>query len=284
MRCGADFDVAAAPEFLREGTAVEDFLAPPLVVVGAEKQDVAKRVASLFRGVDGPLSIASIEEAEMVKYASNAWHGLKIAFANEIGAYCRRLKIDETEVMRIFVEDRKLNLSARYLTPGFAFGGPCLPKDIEALTHRAREIGVALPVVSSILPSNEGRIEEQLQTILRTGKRAIGVLGVSNKAESNDLRASPYLELCRRLLARGCDLRIFDPFVAQSSLAGDASAYLAEALPLATHIVDTLEEVLRHGDLIVVGTHHRALHDIRRRLRPDQSVLDLARGFVEPRQ
>ena len=260
MRAGVDFAVAVAPEFLREGTAIEDFFAPPQIVVGADNRDVASRVAALFRGVEGPLSMTSIEAAETVKYVSNAWHGLKVAFANEIGAFCRSLAIDGAEVMRIFAEDRKLNLSARYLIPGFAFGGPCLAKDIDALTRRAGELGLALPVLSSILSSNEGRIEERLELILRTGKRAISFLGLSYKAETDDLRSSPYLELCRRLVAHGCDLRVFDPLLTRSPPAGGTGDDFPRAPPLAAaHLVNTLDEALRHGDLIVIGTHHQAL-------------------------
>jgi GDP-mannose 6-dehydrogenase len=276
LRAGVDFSVAVAPEFLREGTAIEDFFAPPQTVIGADNPDVASRVASLFEGVDGPLSITTIELAEMVKYVSNTWHGLKIAFANEIGSYCRSLAIDEAEVMRIFAEDQKLNLSKRYLRPGFAFGGPCLIKDIEAFTWRARELGLALPLVFSILPSNDSRIEESLELILRTGKRAISVLGLSYKVETDDIRSSPYLELCHRLIANGRDLRIFDPLLRQSRHFPSAQA-IPDSL-----VVNTLEEALMHGDLIVIGTPHQAFVDIRRRLKTTQSLIDLARGTLEP--
>jgi GDP-mannose 6-dehydrogenase len=182
LLAGFDFNVAVAPEFLREGSAIEDFFAPPQIVIGADESACAASVAALFRGVSGPLSITSIEVAEMVKYVSNTWHGLKIAFANEVGSCCRNRAIDASEVMRIFAEDRKLNLSAQYLTPGFAFGGPCLSKDIEAFAWRGRQRGLALPLISSILASNAQRIEERLELILGTGKRAVSLLGLSYKA------------------------------------------------------------------------------------------------------
>ncbi len=220
LRVDEDFDVAVAPEFLREGTAVADFFAPSQIVIGARRAEAAMRVASLFQSTKGPLSLTSIEAAEMAKYASNIWHGLKVAFANEIGSYCRRLAIDEMEVMRVFVEDRKLNISERYLRPGFAFGGPCLAKDIAAFLHAAEDRGLALPVISSILPSNDKVIDDRLELILRTGKRAIGFAGLSYKPETDDLRSSPYVELCRRLLVNGCDLRVFDPFRAPAASSG----------------------------------------------------------------
>jgi GDP-mannose 6-dehydrogenase len=267
---------------LREGTAVEDFLAPAQIVIGARGAEVAARVASLFRGVEGPLSLTSIEAAEMAKCASNIWHGLKIAFANEIGSYCRSHAIDPAEVMQIFMQDRKLNLSDQYLQPGFAFGGPCLVKDIEAFMNSARQRDLALPVIASILPSNRRRIEDRADLILRTGKRAIGFLGLGYKPDTDDMRSSPYLDLCCRLIGHGCDLRIFDPFLSRSALSGDIAEELSAAgVPARARIVDSLDEALMHGDLIVVGTPHQAFADIRRRLTSGQSLIDLACGALE---
>ncbi len=273
LRANLDFDVAVAPEFLREGTAVEDFFAPAQIVVGARDAAVAARVGSLFHGAEGPLSLTSIEAAEMAKYASNIWHGLKIAFANEIGGYCQSLAIDPAEVMRIFTQDRKLNLSERYLQPGFAFGGPCLMKDIEAFMHSARQLGLALPVMASILPSNQRRIDDRTDLILRTGKRAIGFLGLGYKPDTDDIRSSPYLDVCRRLIDHGRDLRIFDPYLSSSAWRENALAFMPD-----TAIVASLDEALAHGDLIVIGTPHEVFADVRSRLSPGQSLIDLALG------
>ena len=276
LRAGFDFNVAVAPEFLREGTAIEDFFTPSQIVIGADESACAASVAALLRGVSGPLSITSIEVAEMVKYASNTWHGLKIAFANEIGSCCRDLAIDAGEVMRIFAEDRKLNLSAQYLLPGFAFGGPCLSKDIEAFAWRGRQRGLALPLISSILPSNAQRIEERLELILRTGKRAVSLLGLSYKVGTDEFRSSPYLELCHRLAAQGLDLRVFDPLLSRQP----RSSFSVLGIP-AGLVADTLDEALAHGELIVVGAPHHDFVDIRRRLTASQSFIDLAAGTLE---
>src|SRR5204862_6380811 len=181
---GTDFGVCVNPEFLRAGTAVHDYLNPPKTVIGVLTRASGNVLASLYAGIPAPLIRTDIETAEMVKYADNAWHALKVGFANEIGNLCKALQMDSHRVMEIFCQDTKLNLSSCYLRPGFAFGGSCLPKDLRALLHKAKSLDVSLPILSAVLPSNELQIERAVQTVIDQGSRKVGVLGFSFKAGS----------------------------------------------------------------------------------------------------
>jgi GDP-mannose 6-dehydrogenase len=228
--------------------------------------------------VNAPLVTTNVRTAEMIKYASNTWHALKVCFANEIGNLCKRLEIDSHEVMDIFCRDRKLNLSPYYLKPGFAFGGSCLPKDVRALQYRAKELDVAMPVVQSILPSNQLQIQQVIDDVLETGRKRIGLLGFSFKAGTDDLRESPIVILAEALLGKGCALTIYDRNVALAKLVGANKDYIEQQIPhLSTLLCRSLDEVIDGSDLIIVGNADQEFADALTRTRPGQIVMDLVR-------
>lgn len=268
-RIGTDIGLATVPEFLRAGSAVADFFKPAQIVIGAVDETSAAEAASVFAAVDGRVSVTSLETAEMVKIVSNMWHGLKVVFANEIGALCDGLSVDGGEVMRVFASDAKFNLSQSYLTPGFAFGGPCLGKDIRALVHRARGLSLDLPVLFGVLPSNERRIDRAVARILARGKRKIAMLGLAFKPETGILKDSPYLTLALRLIDSGADLLIFDPHLdAAESREGHDSRISAALVP-------SLELALGHGELVLRATPHRTFEGVEKMLTPDQTLIDV---------
>jgi GDP-mannose 6-dehydrogenase len=275
---GEGFGVSVNPEFLREGTALKDFRKPPLTLVGHNHAADASGTIALYQSIDAPLVSTSIRVAEMIKYASNTWHALKVCFANEIGNVCKRLGVDSHEVMDVFCRDEKLNLSPYYLKPGFAFGGSCLPKDVRALQYRAKEIDVELPVIASILASNRMQIEHALQQVLDTGRKRIGLLGFSFKAGTDDLRESPIVILAESLLGKGCSLKIYDRNVSIARLVGANKAYIDGQIPhLSSLLCDTVEEVIDGSEVIVVGNKSPEFTEALERCRPDQIVIDLVR-------
>lgn len=275
---GEGFGVSVNPEFLREGTALADFRKPPLTLVGHNHAVDASGTIELYRSIDAPLFSTNVRVAEMIKYTSNAWHALKVCFANEIGNVCKKLGVDSHEVMDVFCRDEKLNLSPYYLKPGFAFGGSCLPKDVRALQYRAKEIDVDLPVISAILPSNRLQIEQALTQVLDTGKKRIGLLGFSFKAGTDDLRESPMVILAESLLGKGCSLRIYDRNVSLARLVGSNKEYIEGQIPhLSSLLCDTAEEVIDGADVIVVGNKSPEFTQALERTRPDQVVIDLVR-------
>ncbi len=223
-RVGADFGVAFNPEFLREGTSVADYYDPPKIVIGATDEESRERVASLFAHLDAPLIETDLETAELVKYVDNAWHALKVGFANEVGRVGKALGIDAQRVMDIFCSDTKLNLSDKYLRPGFAFGGSCLPKDLRALRHRAHRLDVDVPILDAILPSNARHIDRAFEMIVVTGHRRVGLLGLAFKAGTDDLRESPMVEIVERLIGKGYDVRVHDPEVSMTALVGPTAS------------------------------------------------------------
>ena len=277
-RAGEDFGVGFFPEFLRESTAVHDFYNPPKVVFAASDAKCRAMLESLNEGFDAPKTCAEYETAEMVKYADNTWHALKVAFANEIGSISKALEIDGVDVMKIFCQDTKLNISSKYLMPGFAFGGSCLPKDVRALTYKARTLDLDLPVINSIMPSNERHIDRALRMIMELNERRVGVLGLSFKAGTDDLRESPVVELVERLLGKGHEIRIFDRNVNLSRLVGANRAYIFQHLPhIAKLLVDDIDEVVTHGGTIVVGNNDSQFAEVTSRLNMSQRVIDLVR-------
>ena len=277
-KAGIDFGVANNPEFLREGTAVHDFHQPPKTVIGATDTDTANKVASLYAGIDAPLILTTVEVGEMVKYTDNVWHALKVAFANEVGSLCKAAGIDSHQVMDIFCQDTKLNLSPYYLKPGFAFGGSCLPKDVRALTYRARVLDLDLPVMNAILPSNARQVARGLDAILAPGKRRVSFLGMSFKAGTDDMRESPVLELIERLLGKGLDIRVFDRNVSLAKLVGANRDYLLKVVPhVSSLLVETLDDALKHGEIIVIGNADPEFLAIGSRLTPAQTIVDLVR-------
>jgi GDP-mannose 6-dehydrogenase len=275
---GEGFGVAVNPEFLREGTALQDFRHPPLTLVGHNHAADASGTTSLYGNVEAPIVTTSIRVAEMMKYTSNAWHALKVCFANEIGNLCKRLDVDSHEVMSIFCQDQKLNVSPYYLKPGFAFGGSCLPKDVRALQYRAKEVDLELPVIQSILGSNRLQIDHALDLVVQTGHKRVGLLGFSFKAGTDDLRESPMVILAEALLGKGYQLRIYDRNVSLSRLVGANKSYIEQQIPhLSALLCGTIDEVIDASDVMVVGNAAPEFTEAVARCRPDQTVIDLVR-------
>lgn len=275
---GSDFGVCNNPEFLREGSAVKDFHAPPKTVIGELDAPSGDLLSQIYANLDAPLIRTDMEIAEMVKYVDNSWHALKIGFANEIGNLCKILSIDAHDVMKIFCQDQKLNISPAYLMPGFAFGGSCLPKDLRALSYTAKTRDLNLPILTSILPSNEMQISRGVDLILKQGNKKIGILGFSFKAGTDDLRESPLIEVIERLLGKGFDLRIFDKNVNLAKLVGANRDFLLNRIPhISRLMVDNLDSVLDHAQTIVIGNQDSEFRGVLHRLRDDQSVVDLVR-------
>lgn len=280
---GVGFGVAVNPEFLREGTAIEDFRHPPLTLIGHNYRADAEPAQALYARVDAPVVTTTIRTAEMIKYASNTWHALKVTFANEIGNLCKRLKIDSHEVMDIFCRDEKLNLSAYYMKPGFAFGGSCLPKDVRALQYRAKEVDLDMPVIQSILGSNQLQIQHAIDAIVDTGRKRVGLLGFSFKAGTDDLRESPLVILAEALLGKGYQLCIYDRNVSLARLVGANKAYIEQQIPhLSSLLCDTIDEVIERSDVLVAGNRAPEFGDALARTRRDQIVIDLVRLGIDP--
>ncbi|MEE1786650.1 nucleotide sugar dehydrogenase [Streptomyces sp. SP17BM10] len=257
---GVDFGVAVNPEFLREGTSVRDFFDPPKTVIGELDPESGDVVAALYEELPGEVFRVPVPTAEAIKYADNAFHGLKIGFANEFGAVCQALGVDSHQVMDVFVADRKLNISPAYLRPGFAFGGSCLPKDLRSLVHAARRADVSVPILSHVLASNADHLQRAVELVERTGRRRVGLFGLSFKSGTDDLRESPLVELAERLFGKGYDLRIYDPNVNLSRLLGANREYIETRLPhLAQLLAQSVDEVLDHAEVCVVGTKDPAV-------------------------
>ena len=277
-KAGIDFGVCHNPEFLREGSAVADFKAPPKTVIGELDHRSGELLVEMYRHLEAPLLRTDIDTAEMVKYADNSWHALKIGFANEIGNICGAFGIDSHKVMNIFCEDRKLNISPAYLMPGFAFGGSCLPKDLRALTYMAKRNDLELPILNSILPSNELQITRGLQLIIESGHKRVGILGFSFKAGTDDLRESPLIEVIERLLGKGYDLKIYDQNVNMATLVGANRDFILNRIPhISGLMVNDVEAVLSHAETIVIGNRNPAYEDLPSRVRGDQKIIDLVR-------
>ena len=242
----------------------------------------AARSLRLYENVHAPVVSTTIVVAEMVKYASNSWHALKIAFANEIGNLCKRLGVDSHDVMDVFVQDQKLNISPRYLRPGFAFGGSCLPKDVRAMQHRARQLDLELPVIQSILPSNQMQIQHAIDAIVETGRKRIGLLGFAFKAGTDDLRESPAVILAEALLGKGYDLAIYDRNVSLARLVGANKEYIEEQIPhLSSLLRESIDEVIGRSEVIVIGNLAPEFGEAVMRTRPDQIVVDLVRAVAD---
>lgn len=277
-RAGTDFGVCINPEFLREGSAVFDYDHPPKTVIGESDAAAGDLLLQLYAHLDAPLIRTDIETAEMVKYSDNAWHALKVAFANEIGNFCKASGIDGSRVMAIFCRDTKLNLSAYYMKPGFAFGGSCLPKDLRALTHRARSMDLELPVLNAILPSNERQIRNGIRMIVGKRNQRIGFLGFSFKAGTDDLRESPLVDVIEYLLGKGYDLRLYDRNVNMARLTGANQDYILNLIPHVSRLmVASMEELLAFSETIVIGNAAAEFDAVADHLRPGQVIVDLVR-------
>ncbi len=277
-RAGVDFGLCHNPEFLREGSAVRDFNAPPKTVIGELTQECGEILASLYRRFDAPMIRTSLEIAEMVKYVDNSWHALKIGFANEIGNLCKSAGVDSHDVMKIFCQDKKLNISSAYLTPGFAFGGSCLPKDLRALSYKAKVNDLDLPILASILRSNEIQIDRGMQLIIDKGFMKVGILGFSFKAGTDDLRESPVIEIIERLIGKGYELRIYDKNVNIASLVGANRDFILNRIPhISRLMVQSIDQVLEHAQTLVIGNRDPDFNNISTRLSESQTVVDLVR-------
>jgi GDP-mannose 6-dehydrogenase len=277
-KAGLNFGVCNNPEFLREGSAVKDFRCPPKTVIGEIDQNSGDILASLYERLDAPLIRTDLETAEMVKYVDNCWHALKIGFANEIGNLSKSMGLDAHEVMKIFCQDRKLNISTAYLLPGFAFGGSCLPKDLRALSYKAKTNDLQLPILTSILPSNEMQVSRGVQLIIEKGCRKVGILGFSFKAGTDDLRESPMIEVIERLLGKGYDLRIYDKNVSIASLVGANRDFILNRIPHVSRLmVNHVDAVLEHAQTIVIGNKDPDFQAVPDKLRDGQSIVDFVR-------
>lgn len=253
-RAGRDFGVAINPEFLREGTSIYDFNNPPFTLIGADDEDTAAPLKKLYSHLNAPIHCTRVKEAEMVKYACNTFHAVKVTFANEIGMIAKALGVDSHRVMEVFCQDTKLNLSPYYLKPGFAFGGSCLPKDLRALSHKAKELDVNLPMLTNVLASNQHQIERAAEMILRAGKKNIGMLGLSFKTNTDDLRESPIVALVERLIGKGLKLSIYDREVELARLFGANKEFIENGIPHISSLMrKELQEVIDSADLIVIG-------------------------------
>jgi GDP-mannose 6-dehydrogenase len=277
-RLGEGYTVCYNPEFLREGSSIRDFYNPPFTVIGGADEAAAAVVASLYSAANAPVAIVAIREAEMLKYVSNAFHGLKIAFANEIGLLCKAEGIDSHAVMDLFTRDDKLNISKAYLRPGFAFGGSCLPKDLRALVHHSQRRDLASPILKAIIRSNDAHVDAAFDMIRATGAKRIGLLGLSFKAGTDDLRESPLVTLVERLIGKGYDVRVLDPNVSFARLHGANRAYIEREVPhILSLMVDDVDALVEHADVLVVGHGTPEFAAVMGKRRNGQQIIDLVR-------
>ncbi|WP_338844570.1 UDP-glucose/GDP-mannose dehydrogenase family protein [Massilia sp. W12] len=275
---GVDFGVCNNPEFLREGTAVYDYYNPPKTVIGETDARAGEMLVGLYEKMQAPLVRTDVETAEMVKYTDNTWHAVKVAFANEIGNICKSLGIDGHKVMEIFCQDTKLNLSPYYMKPGFAFGGSCLPKDVRALTYKARSLDLDLPLLNSILPSNQRQVEKGIKMIADKGHKKVGILGFSFKAGTDDLRESPLVDVIEYLLGKGYQLKLYDKNVNLAALTGANQDYILNHIPhISKLMVNSIDEVLEFADTVVIGNGAEEFKAVPTRLREGQQLVDLVR-------
>ena len=279
----SDFGICINPEFLREGSSLKDYHAPPFTLIGADDKETISAVRSLYANIDAPVFETSLKTAEMVKYVCNCFHALKVSFANEIGNICKALEIDSHEVMDVFCQDRKLNLSPYYLKPGFAFGGSCLPKDLRAINYKAKELDVEAPVLSAILPSNRLQIERAVDMVVRSGKKRVGVLGFSFKEGTDDLRESPIVTLIETLIGKGYELALYDRHVSVAKLVGANKEYIEREIPHISKLMrSSVEAVLADADVVIIGNRADEFRSVPEQLRTDQHVVDLVRMFDSP--
>jgi len=278
---GKDFTVVSNPEFLREGTSVEDYFNPPLTLVGTDMPEAEAVFREIYKGIDAEFIATDIRVAEMMKYVNNTYHALKIVFGNEVGNICKELNIDSHKVMEIFCKDKQLNISPYYFKPGFAYGGSCLPKDMKALKTLAHDLYVQVPVIESIFASNEAQKDKAVRLIMAAGHRKVGILGLSFKAGTDDLRCSPIVEVVERLLGKGFEIRIYDKNVKVSELTGTNKDFIMAKIPHLQHFVsDDLDAVCKESDVLVVTNKEKDFADVLARY-PGKIVIDLVRQWKE---
>jgi GDP-mannose 6-dehydrogenase len=273
--------LAVNPEFMREGSSLQDFGHPPLTLVGCQEPETARQLRALYEGVEAPFVHTAVRTAEMVKYVANAFHALKATFANEIGDACEAFGVDPHDLMTIFAMDRKLNISEAYLRPGFAFGGSCLPKDLRALLYAARTADLGLPLLSSVLPANEAQMRRGVDQVLAARKRRVGIIGLSFKPGTDDLRESPMVVLAETLIGKGCDVRILDRNVSVARLVGANRRFIEEEIPhISALMCETLEELLAHAEVLVLGATEPDASAALRMAGPQRTIVDLTRGAL----
>ncbi|MEA3343060.1 MAG: nucleotide sugar dehydrogenase, partial [archaeon] len=279
-KSGTAFHVCSNPEFLREGTAIHDFFNPPKLVIGSNSKKTADIIENIYKTIECPAFKTDIKTAEMIKYADNSFHGLKVCFANEIGNICKSEGIDSHKVMDIFCRDTKLNLSPYYLKPGFAFGGSCIPKDLRAILCKAKNNNLKLPLLESILESNENQIKRAIKIITRTKKKNIGILGLSFKAKTDDLRESPIIEVIETLIGKGCNIKIYDSEVMLSSIFGANKDYITKEIPHIHRLFcSTVEEVVNNSELIIISKSEQTFKKITQITTNRHTIIDMVRLF-----
>jgi GDP-mannose 6-dehydrogenase len=253
-RANVDFGLGFQPEFLREGSSIKDYDNPPFTVIGTDDPRAADALRAVFGHLPCEFIVTSIGVAEMLKYASNAFHAVKITFANEIGRLARSVGVDGRAVMDLVCRDRRLNISPAYLKPGFAFGGSCLPKDLRALTYVGKQNDVTTPMLGNVMGSNRAHVDHALDLVMGSGKRKVGMIGLSFKAGTDDLRESPLVTVAERLIGKGYDLRIYDPEVNLSRLLGANKRYIEESIPhIGSLMMSDVGGVVEHAEVLIVG-------------------------------
>jgi GDP-mannose 6-dehydrogenase len=279
-KTGPDFGVCINPEFLREGSSLKDFYAPPFTLIGADDEQTVAAVRELYTNIEAPVFQTDVKTAEMIKYVCNTFHALKVSFANEVGNICKALTIDSHAVMEIFCQDTKLNLSPYYLKPGFAFGGSCLPKDLRAINYKAKELDVEVPLLAAILPSNRLQIDRAVEMVMKTGKKRVGILGFSFKAGTDDLRESPIVTLIETLIGKGYKLSLYDRDVSLARLFGANKDYIEREIPHISELMrSTIDEVMSDADVIVIGSKSDEFRQVKDQLKANQVLIDLVRIF-----
>jgi GDP-mannose 6-dehydrogenase len=276
-RNGVEFDVCFMPEFLREGTSIRDYDNPPYTVVGSSSEKAAQAIQKLFANLESEFCRTNVRTAEMLKYASNAFHATKITFANEVGRLCKAYDVDSHEVMELFSRDTALNISAAYLKPGFAFGGSCLPKDLRAVLHMAKTRDVELPMLQAIVPSNTTHIHTAIDSVLSNGRRTIGMIGLSFKSGTDDLRESPLVALAEHFIGKGLTLSIYDREVNLSRIMGANKKFIETSIPhIAQLMTSDCRQMIRDSEVIVVGIKDPEIVDLlHEEARAEHFVLDL---------
>ncbi|MDH1622047.1 UDP-glucose/GDP-mannose dehydrogenase family protein [Pseudomonas chengduensis] len=279
-KAGVDFGVATNPEFLRESTAIKDYDFPAMTVIGELDQQSGDLLQELYSELDAPIIRKSIEVAEMIKYTCNVWHAAKVTFANEIGNIAKAAGVDGREVMDVVCQDHKLNLSKYYMKPGFAFGGSCLPKDVRALNYRANSLDVEAPLIGSLMRSNAAQVKKAFDIVTNYGKRRIGLLGLSFKAGTDDLRESPLVELAEMLIGKGYELRIFDSNVEYARVFGANKEYIESKIPhVSSLLCKELDEVVSQSDVLIIGNGEKRFAEVLDSVGDDKQIVDLV-GFM----